>query len=143
MKISKSIHVKRSVEDAFRLFTEEIGSWWPLKEGFSYGRERAKDIFLEARVGGRFFERFADGTEYEVGRVTVYQPPRLVVFSWIDPDWEGATEVEVRFAADGTGTRLELEHRGWEAGPKAKSAGARFNGGWKTVLARYESAARN
>jgi hypothetical protein len=44
MTIRKSIHVKRSVEDSFRLFTRDIGKWWPLKEGFSLehrGWERA------------------------------------------------------------------------------------------------------
>jgi hypothetical protein len=30
MAIRKSVQVACSVEDAFRLFTEEIGTWWPL-----------------------------------------------------------------------------------------------------------------
>jgi len=46
--------VGRSVPDAFRLFTDGIGEWWPLKgTNFSYGRERADKIFLEAKPGGR------------------------------------------------------------------------------------------
>lgn len=141
MTISKSIHVNRSPADAFRLFTEGIGKWWPLKDGFSYGRERAQDIFIEGRVGGRFYERFSDGTEFEVGRVTAYEPPHLVVLTWRSPDWEGATEVEVRFSADGHGTRLDLEHRGWEVGPQAQNQAKNFERGWDTVLARYASAA--
>jgi len=56
MSITKSIRVKRSVEHSFRLFTEEIGKWCPLKEGFSFGRQRAGELFLETREGGRFFE---------------------------------------------------------------------------------------
>ena len=67
MTIRKSIRVERPPEVVFRVFTEEIGKWWPLKEGFSFGGEKAKDIFIEGRVGGRFFERFTDGTEFEVG----------------------------------------------------------------------------
>src|SRR5262249_18093453 len=47
MTVRKSIHVKRSVEDSFRLFTQDIGKWWPLKEGFSFGGERADQIHLE------------------------------------------------------------------------------------------------
>ncbi len=142
MTISKSIHVRRSVEDAFRLFTEGIGKWWPLKEGFSFGRERAQDIFIEGRVGGRLCERFSDGTEFEVGRVTRYQPPHLVVFTWQPPEWEGgATEVEVRFRADGAGTKLELEHRGWAANEKAAKQAKDYDGGWQVVLARYAAAA--
>ncbi len=101
MTIRKSIRVERSPEVVFRVFTEEIGKWWPLKEGFSFGGEKAKDIFIEGRVGGRFFERFTDGTEFEVGRITAYQPPHVVKFTWKDPSWEAPTEVEVKFAADG------------------------------------------
>ena len=35
MTVRKSIHVNRPPERTFRLFTEEIGKWWPLKEGLS------------------------------------------------------------------------------------------------------------
>ena len=105
MTIRKSIRVERPPEVVFRVFTEEIGKWWPLKEGFSFGGEKAKDIFIEGRVGGRFFERFTDGTEFEVGRITAFQPPHVVKFTWKDPGWEAPTEVEVKFAADGSGTR--------------------------------------
>ena len=31
---------------AFDLFTEGIGEWWPLREGYSYGGDRAAQIFL-------------------------------------------------------------------------------------------------
>jgi uncharacterized protein YndB with AHSA1/START domain len=141
MKISKTIHVKRPVGHCFRVFTEQIGEWWPLEQGFSYGRERAQDIFIEGRVGGRIYERFTDGTEYEIGRVAMYEPPHRVSFSWSSPEWEGPTQVEVRFVADGTGTRVELEHGGWEVGPKAQTAGKGFASGWDIVLARYAAAA--
>lgn len=114
MTIRKAIRVERSPEVVFRVFTEEIGKWWPLKEGFSFGGEKAKDIFIEGRVGGRFFERFTDGTEFEVGRITAFRPPHVVAFTWKAPDWEAETQVEVKFAADGTGTRVEVEHRGWK-----------------------------
>ncbi|TMA38972.1 MAG: hypothetical protein E6J79_05005, partial [Deltaproteobacteria bacterium] len=97
MTIRKSIHVNRPVERTFRLFTEAIGKWWPLKEGFSFGGSRADAIFIEGRQGGRFFERFTDGEEFDVGVVTVYAPPTRIVFTWKPPEWE-ATEVEVRFS---------------------------------------------
>jgi uncharacterized protein YndB with AHSA1/START domain len=52
MTIRKSIHVRRPVERTFRLFTEDIGKWWPLKEGFSFGGDRAAGIFIEGREAG-------------------------------------------------------------------------------------------
>jgi uncharacterized protein YndB with AHSA1/START domain len=141
MTIQKSIHVKRPLDAAFKLFTADIGKWWPLKEGFSFGGERADQIHLECRHGGRFYERFRDGEEFEVGTVTVYEPPSRVVFTWKAPTWDAPTEVEVRFAADGAGTRVELEHRGWErAGAAAAPMSERYAGGWETILKRYQAA---
>ena len=140
MKISKSIHVKRPPQAAFQVFTEQMASWWPLKQGFSFGRERADKIFIEPKIGGRFFERFTDGEEMVVGKVTAYDPPARVAFTWQPPDW-GVTEVDVRFFADGDGTRVELEHRGWEkAGAEAQKQFTGYNGGWDFILERYVAA---
>ncbi|HJU18267.1 MAG TPA: SRPBCC domain-containing protein [Stellaceae bacterium] len=137
MTIRKSVTVRCAPDQAFRVFTREIGRWWPLERGFSYGRERAHAIFLDDRAGGRLYERFTDGTEFEIGRVIRCDPPHLIVFTWKSPDWEAATEVEVRFAAAAEGTRVDLEHRGWEAGPKMREGGEGFARGWDTVLAQY------
>jgi uncharacterized protein YndB with AHSA1/START domain len=63
------------------------------------------------------------------------------VFTWEDPDWEGPTEVEVRFAAEGNATRVEVEQRGWEVGPKATAAAKSYDGGWDFVLSKYTAAA--
>ena len=89
-------------------------------------------------MGGRFFERFSDGEEFEVGKITAWDPPARVVFTWQQPDWDGPTEVEVRFAAEGDGTRVQLEHRGWEArGEPARTHRDRYAGGWDFALSRY------
>ncbi len=138
MTVKKSIHVQRPVEKTFRLFTDGIGKWWPLKEGFSFDSKRAGDIFIEGRVGGRFFERFTDGEESDIGVVTAYAPPERIVFTFKMPIWDGPTEVEVRFAPEGGGTRVELEHRGFErAGETAKRMQKDFEGGWEKVLGAF------
>ena len=64
--------------------------------------------------GGRFFERFVDGDELQVGTVMSCSPPDRIVFTWRSPQWRGDTEVDVRFMADNTGTSVLVEHRGWE-----------------------------
>ncbi len=135
--VQKSIFVRRRPEDAFRLFTE-MQRWWPLKDGMSWGGDRANEIIFEGRVGGRFFERYRDGEEYEVGRVTVFDPPARVVFTWKAPSWDASTEVEVRFAAEADGTRVTLEHRGWERLTeeiRRKSDG--YDRGWDFALSRF------
>ena len=50
--VHESVHVDCPIEDAFDLFTSRMGEWWPLDKA-SYGGDRARDIFLEPRVGGR------------------------------------------------------------------------------------------
>jgi len=103
MTIRKSIRVERSPEVSFRVFCEEIGQWWP--KGRSFGDKQLVNMIIEGRIGGRLYEIHSDGSEYEIGRVTAYQPPRVVAFSWRAPSWEMATQVEVRFIPDGGGAR--------------------------------------
>jgi uncharacterized protein YndB with AHSA1/START domain len=63
------------------------------------------------------------------------------VFTWKAPDWDAPTEVEVRFTAEAGGTRVDLEHRGWDrAGAAATKMGAQYDGGWDLVLSRYAAA---
>lgn len=137
MTIRKSVNVGCSPDKAFRVFTRELGRWWPLKRGFSMARERANEIFLDDHVGGRFYERFSDGSECEIGRVIRSEPPHLIVFTFKSPAWDTATEVEVRFAAVAGGTRVDLEHRGFEVSPTMQERGKGFAGGWDVVLAQY------
>ena len=133
-----SVTVACSAEEAFELFTSRMAEWWPLDVA-SYGGGRAKEIFLEPYVGGRFFERFVDGDELQVGRVIDCKPPERIVFTWSTADWQGETEVDVTFRAlADMATQVDLEHRGFERiGPLAPDVAAKFRGGWPTVLDRF------
>jgi uncharacterized protein YndB with AHSA1/START domain len=127
------------VPDAFALFTDGINEWWPLDEGFTYGGDRYDGIVLEARVGGRFYERFRDGEEFDVGRVVVCEPPERIVFTWRDPGWRDETEVEVTFEADAEETVVALAHRGFERlGAGWEEIWGRWNSGWPRVMAALE-----
>ena len=114
MTVRRSVDVAIPPSAAFELFTTGIARWWPLHHGFSYGGDRAATIALEPRLGGRFYERFTDGDELQVGEVIACEPPARIVFTWQAPGWSGATEVEVTFAGDDRLTRVEVEHRGWD-----------------------------
>ena len=142
LTVRESITVHRAIADAFRLFTDGIGEWWPLKGSpFSYGGDRADKIFLETKVGGRFYERFSDGEEFEVGRVIACEPPTRIVFTWKDPNWKASTEVEVRFSPVGNSTRVDLEHRGFDTAGVPREEAMGWGDGWKMVLAPYVEAA--
>ena len=113
--IRKSLFVRAPQATAWRVFTQQIGTWWPLG-AYKIGKAAAIDVVIEPRVGGRWYERGDDGTTCEWGSVLAWEPPTRLVLSWdITADWqydpELKTEVEVCFIAEGQGTRVELEHR--------------------------------
>jgi uncharacterized protein YndB with AHSA1/START domain len=141
--ISKSVVVNRPVEDAFRVFTEQIGSWWPFAKTHSITEEDVETVILEGREGGRFYERTKSGEEHLWGTVLVWEPPRRIVYSWHPGRGEDtAQEVEVTFTPTGNGARLELVHTGWEKlGDRMQSVVAEYNTGWDKVLGRYVEAA--
>jgi uncharacterized protein YndB with AHSA1/START domain len=146
--VRRTITVDRPVEDAFRVFTDGIASWWPLESHSieAMGTDGARvpeTVVLEARTGGRLYERKSTGEEGYWGTVTHWEPPHRVVIAWkVNPDAPAPTEIDVRFAPEGDGTRVELEHRGWERlGASAAEARASYAAGWVTVFGAYERVA--
>lgn len=142
--VVKEVVVSAQPERAWDVFTGGIGSWWPV-ELFSVGMERTRAVVFEGRRGGRIFERWGDGTEKPWGEVEEWDPPHRVRFSW-HPNEErpAATEVEVTFTATGDGTRVRLEHRGWERlGDAAAESRGSYDRGWVRVLDAYVAGARD
>ena len=57
-------------------------------------------------------------------------------------DKETAQEIEVRFASEGAGTRVEIVHTGWErGGADVGEQMANYDRGWGTVLERFADVA--
>ena len=148
--VVRTITVATSRDRAFEVFTEQIGTWWP-KE-YSIGDTDMADFVVEPRVGGRWYEVGVDGAECDTGRVLVYEPPERVVFAWhingewqFDPDPEHASEVEVRFVAEGpASTRVELEHRQFERhgdGAASVHGAVGDTSGWNYCLGKFAAAA--
>jgi len=94
---------------------------------------------MEGRRGGLFYERLPDGTEYQIGQVTAYQPPSLVAFTWRAPSWSVDTQVEVRFAAEDTGTRVVLEHSGFDQDERTRESYKSYENGWNSILEHYQA----
>jgi uncharacterized protein YndB with AHSA1/START domain len=150
---STSVHASTTVDlpiqQAFTLFTRDIGTWWNpdhhiIDTPYSH-------MVFDGFVGGHVYDVGTDGSECRWSRVLVYEPPREVVFSWdIDTQWHVETdlarssEVHVTFSEDESGrTTVSLEHRhldrhgeGWE------SLAASISGGWQSdVLDLYAAVA--
>ena len=58
---AKVLSVKAPPDVAWRVFTEKMGTWWPLGE-YKIGKAKAVDAIVEPRVGGRWYELGEDGS---------------------------------------------------------------------------------
>jgi uncharacterized protein YndB with AHSA1/START domain len=114
--VRKIVGVQAPQDVAWRVFTEKMGTWWPLAT-YKIGKADAVDAVIEPRVGGRWYERGEDGSTCDWGRVLSWEPHSRLVLSWdISADWlpdpDLKTEIEVRFIVESAErTRVELEHR--------------------------------
>ena len=134
--LHKEVVIEKPVAEVFDLFTR-LGDWWPLLS-HSMGREKSGGIDFPREAGFKITESLIDGTLHVWGRVTRYEPPSTVIFTWHPgrPAAE-ATEVEVTFAPEGENhTRIHLIHRGWRrlAGEPVNWR-AEYDRGWDFVLA--------
>ncbi len=106
-------------ERAFAVFTGDIDLWWRRGPRFRFGGKRRGTLTFEPGPGGRLFEAFSDGPGdvQEVGRVLAWEPGARLMLEWRLTNFAPGerTEVEVLFAAEGRGTRVTVEHRGWSA----------------------------
>jgi uncharacterized protein YndB with AHSA1/START domain len=79
--VVKTVTVRAAPARAFALFADDFARWWPLAQVHT-GPDPVS-CAIEPRVGGRVFERAADGRETAWGTVLAYDPPHRLAFSWI------------------------------------------------------------
>ena len=141
------ITVPAPVDRAFEAYTREQHAW--VAEGHWLGEGRPAAVVFEPRPGGRWFERAADGTESEWGRVLEWDPPGRLVLSWMigviddrwgfDPDPDHGSRVELTFTPTDDGrTVVRIEHTGFQAhggGAQAIHDGVGGSDGWPADLA--------
>ncbi|HSG79216.1 MAG TPA: SRPBCC domain-containing protein [Acidimicrobiia bacterium] len=139
--VRKEVRVPRPREEAFRLFTDRIGAWWPTAS-HSLGGDAVVDVRFGSGVGDLIVEVRDDGTEVAWGEILAWEPPARVRVRWAVSSPGPATTWEATFSAVGDATDLVLEHWGWEAhGDGAEEACASYEEGWSPVLDRYLEAA--
>ena len=104
--------VRATAAEAFRIFTGEIDSWW--RRGPAY---RDQDGAMRFEAG-----RLLEG-ERQIARVVAWEPGIRLLLEWDTWSFRPGerTEVEVRFQPIGDGTRVTIEHRGWQ--PRGPGAG--------------------
>jgi uncharacterized protein YndB with AHSA1/START domain len=147
--IRRSLRVRASQEKAFDTFVGGMGGWW--MKSHSLLKSPQKDVVIEPRAGGKWYEVGEDGSEQLWGKVLGWERPGRVLLAWqlngewtYDEDFE--TTVEVRFTPDGDHTIVDFEHRDLERfGDKAEAVRGDYEtgmeGGWGQLLAFYQQAA--
>ena len=142
--IRKTLRVKAGRQKAFDTFVA-MGGWW--MKSHSLHPAGQKDVIIEPRAGGRWYEIGNDGTEKEWGKVLAWEAPERLLLAWqlnaewaYDPEFE--TTVEVRFTADGDHVIVDFEHRDLDRfGAAAEATREGMDGGWGQLLAGYQAAA--
>jgi uncharacterized protein YndB with AHSA1/START domain len=144
--VRNSIVVEAPIARAFKVFTEDFGSFKPAEHNL-LGVEIAETVF-EPKAGGFLYDRGVDGSVCRFARVLAYEPPNRLLLSWnISPQWQleedasKTSEWEVRFIAEtAQRTRVEIEHRhldrhgeGWQG----VRDGVGGDQGWPLYLQRY------
>jgi uncharacterized protein YndB with AHSA1/START domain len=144
--VRKTVRVTASKDVAFDIFASRMGRWWNPSHSINETKSPLKDVIIEPRVGGRWYEVGEDGSQCEWGRVLVWEPPSKLVLAWqlngqwrFDPDF--ITEVEVRFTPEDNGvTRVDLEHRNLDRfGEAAEAVREAIDSpeGWSGLLANF------
>jgi len=148
ISVKKQIVVETSQQRAFRTFTDGMDRWWPREHHI--GASPLARMVVEPRVDGRWYSVCQDGSEVDIGKVVVWEPPARLVLLWqITAQWQYdpafSTEVEIGFFAEGPRrTRVELEHRHLERyGVDADTVKTTFDGddAWAAHLRRFSGAA--
>lgn len=141
-----SLRVEASPQEAFDTFTQEIGAWWRPNPLFQLTPRGDGRLRFEPGEGGRLVAVLPDDEEFEVGRVLEWAPGEKLVVSWRQATFlpDHVTELEVRFEPVRDGTRVTVEHRGWDGIPQAHAARHGFElilfqhrlaGHWRVLLA--------
>jgi len=107
-------------EVAFEVFTRELDEWWLSGPQYRFVGRTPGVLIFEPRIGGRLFESFEteSGSQvFERGRVTAWDPPARLAFSWRAGNFTAheSTQVEVSFEPTPHGTCVTVVHSGWAA----------------------------
>ena len=142
LAVRKSVFVRCTPEHAFHVYTERMSDWYPI-EGHSIFDDPQSTVVWEGRVGGRVYERSSKGEEGVWGTIVVWDPPNELTMTWHpDRGEETAQELNIRFTAEGEGTRVDVVHTGWErVGPDFLDKITSYDEGWGMVLALFAEAA--
>ena len=137
--IVKELEVPCDAKTAFEFYTTQMSVWWPT-EKHSLSQSKNTQVFFESQVGGKIYEKSANGEVQVWGSVLKWNPYEGIVQSWhVGGAPDKASELELKFTeVNPKLTKIRLEHRNWEHfGEAAEETRGHYSGGWNGVLAKY------
>lgn len=135
--VRREVIVGADPDLAFRVFTEQIASWWPV-EGHSVHGAGSSVAFRN----GKIIETHPDQPDSVWGTVIIWDPPDSVEFTWHPGGTaDRAGRVRVSFTRLGPArTLVQLEHSGWSVYADPEAARNEYQNGWPRVLGEYQDA---
>ncbi len=140
--IRRQIVVPTTAADAFRLWTDDLGAWWPFDPHSVYGTGGT----VGSSTGSWWSQRRATGIAARGHRGGLGAGVRLTWHPGRPAD--EATDLEIRFedvevaGERGPHALVSVEHRGWERRADGGDARREYEQGWVGVLAGFGEAAR-
>ncbi len=145
--IRVTVNVSLPQQAAFARFTEAMTGWWP--QGYTWSGDVLEEIGIEPWLDGMCYETGPYGFRCDWGRVVAWEPPSRLAFTWQIsptrepvPDPRRASEVELRFTPDDSGTQVYLEHKDFERHGDAATGyrdALASPQGWPYILERFAS----
>lgn len=132
------------IEVEFTLKLSPPQTWHALTDALHMEKWWGDNVLLEAKPGGKFSEDWTDddGTpRHSHGTVTAIDVEKRLQLSWQDDGWHHETRVEFLLSPTADGTRVYLQHSGWE---KFEDDDARrravdsYRDGWHALMKKFQ-----
>lgn len=115
---------------------EHLQKWW------------GKGVTLERRQDGNFIEPWTDEKgkkRITMGRVTAIEEKKRLQLDWQDPSWIKPTRVEFLLSKTHDGTRVYLQHSGWDifSGKERQKKVDAHQAGWMQLMEKFRQYCQN
>jgi len=130
-QIEQEVTIAAPPARVFDALTKEVSAWWGRPHMYA---EDARDIILEPRVGGRFYEDWGNGEGALYAIVTIARRPEWLRMSG-SMGMRGAVAgvIEITLTPKGAGTVVRLSHR--VVGEVTEETESGYREGWRGLFA--------
>jgi uncharacterized protein YndB with AHSA1/START domain len=132
------------IEVEFTLGLSPRQTWHVLTDPLHMEKWWGDNVLLEPQRGGKFSEDWTDddGTpRHSEGQVMAIEPEKRLQLTWQDDGWQHETRVEFMLSPNENGTRIYLQHSGWEKfedEDQRRRAVDSYHDGWQALMKKFQ-----